>query len=416
MINQMRARCVMKYILILLDGMADYKIAELGGKTPLEKAYTPTMDALAEHSETGLVRTVPDGFKPGSDVANLGVLGYDVRECYTGRSPLEALSMGIEMKDDDLAMRANLVTLSDDACYENKIMQDYSAGEISTDEAKILITELYDYLKSIGLDFGFSLYAGISYRHCLILSHCSPSETLTPPHDITNRRIGKYLPAGGKSDLLISVMKESYRFLSQHPINKKRVSEGKNPANSLWFWGEGTKPTITNFKRKYGKSGAMISAVDLLKGIAKGSGMTVIEVEGATGTIKTDFDGKARSAIKALDDGCDFCMIHLEATDECGHQGDISGKVRAIELIDEKIIAPVYKHFADDSAEFNMLIMPDHYTPIAKRTHTAEPVPYLLYSSKRDLGNNECYSEAVAAASGIYYAQPWELTNRFFTV
>lgn len=407
----------MKYVLVLLDGMADYTTPELNGKTPLEFANTPTMDRLAKRSEIGLVRTVPHGFKPGSDVANLGVLGYDVHTCYTGRSPLEALSIGIDMKDDDLAMRTNLVTLSDGGSYEDKTMLDYSAGEISTEEAKTLLDGLKNYLKTQNLYHGFELYAGVSYRHCLILEHSAPNENLTPPHDITGRSVQSYLPTGGKSELLLTLMKASYDYLSKHPINAERIKNGKNPANSLWFWGEGTKPNIQNFKEKYGKQCAMISAVDLLKGIAIGSGMSVIDVEGATGTIHTDFDGKAQSAIAVLDSGlADMCMIHLEATDECGHQGDTLGKVRAIELIDEKIISPVLNHFEAKGEPLSLLIMPDHYTPLSLRTHSGEPVPYMLYTSQRTLGHNNEYSEAVANDSGILIENPWELTEKFLSL
>ncbi len=406
----------MKYVLVLLDGMADYKLDELGGKTPVQAADTPAMDVIASRSEIGRVRTVPDGYKPGSDVANLGVLGYDVRRCYTGRSPLEALAMGIEMRDDDLTLRANLVTLSGDGDFEDKLMKDYSAGEISTEEARVLINDLRDYLRKENLMNGAELYAGTSYRHCMLIHGAEPNETLTPPHDITGKRIGEHLPKGGLSDLMNEIIKASHAFLSEHPINKARISEGKNPANSLWLWGEGTKPAIDSFERKYGKSGAMISAVDLLRGIAMGGGMKVVEVAGATGTINTNFDGKAETAIRELESGTDFCMVHLEATDECGHQGNVSDKVRAIELIDQKVIARLYSHFTEAKTPFSMLIMPDHYTPLSTRTHSSEPVPYMLYTSVKPLGCNAEFSEDVAARSGILFEKPWELTERFFSL
>lgn len=406
----------MKYVLVLLDGMADYKLDELGGKTPVQAADTPAMDVIASRSEIGRVRTVPDGYKPGSDVANLGVLGYDVRRCYTGRSPLEALAMGIEMRDGDLALRANLVTLSGDGDFEDKLMKDYSAGEISTEEARVLINDLRDYLRKENLMNGAELYAGTSYRHCMLIHGAEPNETLTPPHDITGKRIGEHLPKGGLSDLMNEIIKASHAFLSAHPINKARISEGKNPANSLWLWGEGTKPAIDSFERKYGKSGAMISAVDLLRGIAMGGGMKVVEVAGATGTINTNFDGKAEAAIRELESGTDFCMVHLEATDECGHQGNVSDKVRAIELIDQKVIARLYSHFTEAKTPFSMLIMPDHYTPLSTRTHSSEPVPYMLYTSVKPLGCNAEFSEDVAARSGILFEKPWELTERFFSL
>ena len=406
----------MKYVLVLLDGMADYKLDELGGKTPVQAADTPAMDVIASRSEIGRVRTVPDGYKPGSDVANLGVLGYDVRRCYTGRSPLEARAMGIEMRDGDLALLANLVTLSGDGDFEDKLMKDYSAGEISTEEARVLINDLRDYLRKENLMNGAELYAGTSYRHCMLIHGAEPNETLTPPHDITGKRIGEHLPKGGLSDLMNEIIKASHAFLSAHPINKARISEGKNPANSLWLWGEGTKPAIDSFERKYGKSGAMISAVDLLRGIAMGGGMKVVEVAGATGTINTNFDGKAEAAIRELESGTDFCMVHLEATDECGHQGNVSDKVRAIELIDQKVIARLYSHFTEAKTPFSMLIMPDHYTPLSTRTHSSEPVPYMLYTSVKPLGCNAEFSEDVAARSGILFEKPWELTERFFSL
>jgi len=404
----------MKYVLVLLDGMADYKLDELGGKTPVQAADTPAMDVIASRSEIGRVRTVPDGYKPGSDVANLGVLGYDVRKCYTGRSPLEALAMGIEMRDDDLALRANLVTLSGDGDFEDKLMKDYSAGEISTEEARVLINDLCDYLRKENLMNGAELYAGTSYRHCMLIHGAEPNETLTPPHDITGKRIGEHLPKGGLSDLMNEIIKTSHAFLSEHPINKARISEGKNPANSLWLWGEGTKPAIDSFERKYGKSGAMISAVDLLRGIAMGGGMKVVEVAGATGTINTNFDGKAEAAIRELESGTDFCMVHLEATDECGHQGNVSDKVRAIELIDQKVIARLYSHFTEAKTPFSMLIMPDHPTPISIKTHSREAVPYLIYDSTKDISNGAVtYSEREAANTKKYYADAPSLIEHF---
>ena len=399
----------MKYALILLDGMADYPVPSLGDKTPLEFARTPMMDKLAKTSEIGLVRTIPQDFAPGSDVANLGVLGYDVRDCYTGRSPLEALSMGIKMRDDDLALRANLVTLSGDEEFKDKTMLDYSAGEISTEEARVLIDCLSQRLKLENA----RLHAGISYRHCLILNSAKPDEILIPPHDITAKRIGEYLPQGGLGEYLTSLIKKSYDILKDHPVNVARVSKGKAPANAFWFWGEGTRPAIENFEKKYGKRGAIISAVDLLKGIAIGSGMQSIDVEGATGTLSTNFDGKAAAAVKAFEKN-DFCMVHLEATDECGHQGDLQGKIRAIELIDQKIIAPVFSALSNQG-DFAMLVMPDHYTPVSKRTHTSEPVPYMLYNSSFLLGMHASYSEKEAQNSGILLEKPWYLTNRFMS-
>lgn len=322
----------MKYALILGDGMGDYPVPALGGRTPLEVADKPCMDMLAKTGRVGLVKTVPDGYKPGSDVANLGALGYDASACYTGRSPLEALSIGIDMKEDDVAVRMNLVTLSDEEDFAEKTMKDYSAGEITTPEAR----ELVEYLgRELGSD-RFAFYPGVSYRHCLIIAHGSTDMQLTPPHDISGKKIGDYLPKGDLSAELTELVRRSNELLSNHPINKKRVLSGQNPANSVWFWGQGTRPALENFEKRYGLKGGMVSAVDLLKGIAIGAGMKSVDVEGATGTLSTNFAGKAKAACDLLDGGCDFVFVHLEAPDECGHQGDVEGKVRAIECVDKK--------------------------------------------------------------------------------
>ncbi len=413
----------MKYVLILCDGMADYPLPSFGGKTPLEVAKTPNMDALAQTAQIGLVCTVPSGMKPGSDVANLGVLGFDARTCYTGRSPLEALSIGIDLKEDDLAMRANLVTLSEGEPFEDKIMLDYSAGEISADEAR----ELMDFVKDNLNSQRFRFYTGTSYRNCLVVSHAKPEEDLTPPHDISGLRIGEYLPKGTLGKDLASFIFNSYELLNDHPVNLRRIARGENPANAVWFWGEGTKPSIPDFETLYSKKGAMISAVDLLKGIAIGSGMTSIDVEGANGTLTTNFSGKAQAAIAALENGNDFCFVHIEATDECGHQGDVDGKIKAIELIDSKIISPIVSHFAEKGEDFAMLIMPDHFTPLSIRTHTSEPVPYLLFSSKTALAydslcgenqsiDNRLYNEKTALSSGILLKKPWDLIQTLFAI
>lgn len=403
----------MKYALILGDGMADYPIDALNGQTPLSAAKTPYMDLLAKTGIVGIVKTVPDGMKPGSDVANLGALGYDAKACYTGRSPLEALSIGVVMKDSDIAVRTNLVTLSDDEPYENKIMADYSAGEITTAESRALMRFLQE---KLGNDT-FKFYGGVSYRHCLILSNTSDGDKdkmqLTPPHDISGKCVGNSLPKGEYSQELLDLMKKSYELLKNHPINQKRVLSGQKPANSIWFWGQGTRPRLDSFKSKYGKSGGMISAVDLLKGIAIGAEMKSVDVEGATGTLNSNFDGKAKAAIKLLDE-VDFVFVHLEAPDECGHQGDLEGKIRAIEIIDEKIIGAIYNHLISSGEDFAMLIMPDHRTPISILTHSSEPVPFLMYTNKEKLGEAGKYDEFTAEASGIYYERPWELIGKLF--
>lgn len=402
----------MKYALILGDGMADYPIPALGGKTPLAVADKPYMNLLAETGEIGLVKTVPDGYKPGSDVANLGALGYDATKCYTGRSPLEALSIGIDMKSDDVAVRTNLVTLGDEADFADKTMVDYSAGEITTDEAR----ELIEFLQEKLGDDKYSFHAGVSYRHCLIIAHGSVNMQLTPPHDISGKKIGAYLPAGDGSGELAELIRRSNELLSSHPVNLARKAAGKNPANSIWFWGQGTRPALENFRERYGLSGGMVSAVDLLKGIAIGAGMKSVDVEGATGTLSTNFEGKAKAATELLDNGCDFVFVHLEAPDECGHQGDLEGKIKAIELVDKKILGPVYEHLKASGEDFAIMVMPDHFTPVSILTHSREPVPYLMYSSKRALSAGGDYNEKAAAESGIYYDKPWELTNKFFAL
>lgn len=402
----------MKYILVLCDGMGDYPVPELGGKTPLEYARTPNMDKLAKTARIGLVKTVPDGFTPGSDVANLGVLGFDVRKCYTGRSPLEALSIGVEMHENEIAMRTNLVTLSKDEPFENKIMKDYSAGEISDEEASVLMAAIKAELSTDK----FVFYKGVSYRNCLIVKGALPNEDLTPPHDISGRRIGEYLPKGALGKQLEALIRKSYEILSVHPINVEREKQGKNPANSIWFWGEGTKPSIPSFQSQYGKTGTMISAVDLLKGIAVGSDMQNVSVKGATGTIDTNFLGKAQAAIDALESGRDFCMIHLEATDECGHQCDPKGKAKSIELIDEKVIGTLANHFEKSGEDYALLVMPDHYTPVSLGKHTAEPVPFMLYASNKTLSQGEVYDEKHATASGDYIADSRDLTDCFLSL
>ncbi len=403
----------MKYLLVLGDGMADYPIEEIGNKTPLEVANKPNMDYLAKNGKIGMVKTVPNGYKPGSDVANLGALGYDATKCYTGRSPLEALSIGIKMEDDDIALRTNLVTLSNDKDYENKTMIDYSSGEITTPESR----ELMKYInEKLGTD-KYVFYGGVSYRHCLIIKHDAPEDmALTPPHDITGKKVTTYLPKGHLNADLLSLMKRSYDLLMEHPINKSRIARGLNPANSIWFWGQGTKPAIENFYERYGKTGSMVSAVDLLKGIAIGAGMKSVDVEGATGNLDTNFDGKAQAAINLFKEGRDFVFIHLEAPDECGHHGDLKGKIKAIELIDEKILGPVYNYLKDSGEDFAVLVMPDHRTPIALLTHSSEPVPFVMYSSKEKLGSNEAYNEKLAEATGLYYDKCWDLTNTFFAL
>ena len=400
----------MKYIVILGDGMADREIAEFGGKTILDVANKPNIDYMSEHGELGMVKTVPDGLKPGSDVANLSVMGYDVKNCYTGRSPLEAASIGVKLSDDDVTFRANLVTLSDDEPFSEKVMVDYSAGEISTSEAAELISAVEKELHTDLIHF----YSGVSYRHLLVWRGGSTNVTLTPPHDISDRKIGDYLPKGDNSEKLLELLKRSNEILKEHPINKKRIEEGKNPATSLWFWGEGTKPGIENFEKRYGIRGSVISAVDLLKGIAICADMKSIDVEGATGNWDTNFDGKAQAAFDALTkDGADYVYIHMEAPDECGHQGNAEKKKLSVELIDEKVVGFLKATLDAHNIEYKMLIMPDHPTPVSIKTHTKDPVPFVIYSSLKKGGSGLSYSEKNAEKTGVYFGSGVELARHF---
>ncbi len=390
---------IMKYIVVLGDGMADYKIPSLGNKTPLQCAQKPHIDQLAKVSEVGLCKTVPDGFKPGSDVANLSVMGYAPKDCYTGRSPLEAVSIGIDLKDTDVTLRCNLVTLSEEEVYEDKTMIDYSAGEISTEEARELIRALKEEFDNEK----FTLYSGVSYRHCLVVKNGVTGHELTPPHDISGKPVRGHLPQGPLGNEYLAMMKRSAQILKDHPVNKARVAAGKRPANSVWFWGEGTKPALENFQKKFGKKGGVISAVDLVKGIGILAGMKIIEVDGATGNYDTNFAGKADAALKELLGGLDFVYIHMEAPDECGHQGDIPHKIYSIEQIDQKVVAPLIEGLTAAGEKFRMLICPDHPTPIAVRTHVADPVPYLLYSSDAPRGcGAQTYDEESAKNTGIF--------------
>jgi 2,3-bisphosphoglycerate-independent phosphoglycerate mutase len=399
----------MKYVVVLGDGMADRPVPELENRTPLQAARKPNIDSLARFSETGLVKTVPDGMKPGSDVANLAAMGYDPRACYTGRSPLEAVSMGIKLKDTDVTYRCNLVTLAGGGVGEG-VMADYSAGEITTAESRELVSFLSEKLSAEG----FRLYPGVSYRHCLVWDGGSTNVTLTPPHDILGKNTADYLPKGEGAERLLKLMRDSAELLRDHPVNAARRAAGKNTADSLWIWGEGTKPAIPDFRALRGLKGAVISAVDLLKGIGISGGMESIDVEGATGTLTTNFDGKAEAAINAFRRGADYVFIHMEAPDECGHQADIEGKVRSIELIDEKVVGRLLRELPAVCGEFSMLVMPDHPTPISIRTHCSDPVPFMIYRSGRDIGNGaEKYDEDSAAKTGLFVPSGAELTERF---
>lgn len=399
----------MKYIVVLCDGAADVPIAELGGKTPLEAAHTPNMDALAGGGEMGLAKTVPDGMKPGSDVANLAVLGYDPRRSYSGRSPLEALSVGVDMAEDDVIFRCNLVTLSEDEPYESKIIVDHSSGEITTAEADALM----DAVRSEFDSEQFRFYTGTSYRHITVW-HGGEVLELEPPHDHLGCVAGDFLPAHPE---FRRMMARSYEILNDHPVNQKRAAEGKNRANSLWFWGAGTKPSLQDFTEKTGLRGAMISAVDLLKGIAKGAGMRVIEVEGADGTLHTNYEGKARAAVRTLTEcGDDFVYIHVEAPDEMGHQGSVERKIKAIEYIDERVLGVLMREMDAYGEPYRILLMPDHPTPVGVRTHTSDPVPYVIYDSRRQLRKIAHYSEREAAETGFFESEGYRLMDKLLEV
>ncbi len=382
----------MKYVLVLGDGMADEPIEALGGMTPLEYASTPVMDELAAHGEIGMLHTIPEGMKPGSDTANLSVMGYDPRACYSGRSPLEALSIGVQMKDTDISYRVNIVTLDDAEVFEEKKILDHSSDEIPTADS----TELMKAVAAELTDPQFTFYGGTSYRHCMIWDHGEAVE-LSQPHDHLGEVIGPYLPP----EPFLSMMKKSYEILKDHPINVKRREQGLNPAVCFWFWGAGRKPKLTDFKEKFGKSAVMISAVDLLKGLGIGTGMTVIEVPGATGGLETNYEGKAQAAVKAvLEDGYDFAYVHVEAPDEMGHQGSVEKKIRSVEYLDSRVIRIVRDALEQSGEDYRILVLPDHPTPIRCRTHTADPVPYLLYDSTKKVTHGWKYNEREGRLSG----------------
>lgn len=395
----------MKYVIVLADGMADEPLESLGGKTPLEVAKTPAMDMLAKYGQVGMVRTVPGGMKPGSDVANLSVMGYNPADCYSGRSPLEALSVGVSMVDTDVIFRCNIVTVSEEEPYDEKTILDHSSGEISTEDADILMDAIRDAFN----DEEFSFFTGTSYRHITVWKNGEVLD-LEPPHDHLGQVIGQYLPENPK---FRAMMEKSFDILNNHPLNVKRAAEGKNKANSLWFWGAGTKPALQNFHEKTGLTGTMISAVDLLKGIAVGAGMQVINVPGATGSLDTNYEGKAQAALDALlKDGSDFVYIHLEGPDEMGHQGELEHKILSIEYIDEKIVAAVKNGLDAAGEDYRILVLPDHPTPIRCRTHTSDPVPFVLYDSTKPIDQGCVFTEKGAAESGITVDHGYDLIRK----
>ncbi len=400
----------MKYIVILGDGMADYAVDEFDGKTILDVANKPNIDFMSKNGELGTVKTVLDGMKPGSDVANLSVMGYDTAKCYSGRSPLEAASIGVELKENDVTFRTNLVTLSEECEFENKTMLDYSAGEITTEEAHELIKAVEKELHTDKIHF----YGGVSYRHLLVWEGGSANVNLTPPHDISDKKIAQYLPKGENSEKLLELIKKSQEILKNHPINKERIKNGKNPANSIWIWGEGTKPGLDDFYDKFGLKASVISAVDLIKGIAKCANMESIDVPGATGNWDTNFDGKAKAALDSLiNDDKDLVYIHMEAPDECGHQGNAEKKKLSVELIDEKVVGFLRKELERLGVHYRMLILPDHPTPICLKTHVSDPVPFVIYDSENDKGPGLSYNEKNAQSTGVYIEKGHDLMEYF---
>ncbi len=396
----------MKYVVILADGMADYPVEALGGKTPMETAEKPCMDAMAAAGEQFLVKTVPDNLKPGSDVANLTVMGYNTKDVYTGRSPLEAASIGVKLNEDETSFRANLVSLGGEGAYDALSMLDYSAGEISTEEAREIIKTLQEKL----VRKNFSLYPGISYRHLLVWKNAGDIGNLTPPHDISDRPVKNYLPTCRE---IRSIMEESREILKDHPVNVKRREKGLRTADSLWIWGEGKKPELPDFYTLYGKKGAVISAVDLVRGIGFLAGMQVIDVPGVTGNIDTNFAGKAEAAVKTLLlDGNDFVYVHMEAPDECGHRGETENKVKSISMIDSEVVQYIKTKLEESGEAFRMLILPDHPTPICIKTHARDPVPCLLYDSRKK-GNGKAVFTEKSAAGGRMIDPGYELMREF---
>ena len=402
----------MKYLVVIPDGMADEKIPALGNLTPMEKAVKPCMDTLVKSSYVGTVSNVPADMVPESDTANLAILSYDPKVFSKGRSPLEAVSMGIEMAADETAYRCNIVTVTDDegVAYEDRVILDHSADEITTEEADVLIKALEEALGNDTRKF----HTGISYRHCLIIKNGNDKYDFARPHDHLGERIGDYLPKAenGGADFL-EIMKKSYEILNHHPINEARRARGLKPANSAWLWSPGKKPALPSFEEKWGLDGAVISAVDLIKGIGLCAKMKSIDVEGATGNVHTNYSGKAEAAIKSFKDGADFVYVHVEAPDECGHRAETDNKVLAVEKIDEKILAPLYKYLLSTGEAFKIMVLPDHPTPIRIRTHSIDPVPFFMYSSEKKHSGAESFSEASASSTGVYIPEGHTLMELF---
>lgn len=403
----------MKYFVLVPDGAGDYPMEVLGGKTVLEAADMKNINALAAKSRVGMVKTIPDGVAPGSDAANLSVMGYDPSIYLTGRSPLEAVSIGIDMSDTDVAFRTNVITLEGEGEYEDLIIKDHSSGDISTEEADQLIRAANEAFADENIRF----YTGVSYRHCMIVHNGSTNYKLTPPHDVLGKRVGDNLPQGEGSEFITQMMKKSYEILNNHPVNIARREKGLNPANTLWIWGQGKKPSLSSFSAKYHLDGSVISAVDLIKGIGLCAGLDSIDVPGVTATLHTNYEGKANAAIDEFKKGKQFVYMHLEGPDECGHQGDTDDKLESMKRIDERIFAPIYEYLKSCGDDFRILIVPDHRTPIALRTHTSEPVPFVLYDSTREepADTSKQFNEKAGEVSGMYFGSGFEMADFFFT-
>ena len=404
----------MKYLIAVPDGAGDDFIYSLGGKTPLEVANLPTFDELASKGQVGTCRTVPEGISPGSDSANLSVMGYDPRVYLTGRSPLEAGALGIDMKEVDESFRVNFITVepTDSGKYEDFIIKDHASGDITTEEAAVLLDVIKDAFSGENMKF----YLGTQYRHCMILSNQPTKCDFVPPHDVLDRQTKEYLPKGRDQELFIEMTKKSYELLAEHPINKDRIARGLNPANSIWIWGQGTKPNLPNINEKYGINGCVISAVDLIKGIGYFAGIESLEVKGATGNIHTNFEGKAEAAIEAYKKGKDFVYLHLEGTDECSHQGSLENKIKCAEYIDQRAVRPVIEYLRSTGERFKVLVVPDHRTPLSIRTHSSDPVPYVIYDSgdEKTTDVSRQFNEKSAYASGNHFEDGYKLTDYFF--
>lgn len=404
----------MKYLIVVPDGAGDDPIKELGGKTPLEVANIPCIDELASKGEVGTVRTVPEGISPGSDSANLSVMGYDPRVYLTGRSSLEAGSIGIDMKDTDISFRVNLITVepTESGNYEDFLIKDHSAGDITTEEADQLIKCVSEAFSTENIHF----YTGTQYRHCMIFSEGDCVCDFTPPHDVLDQKAGEHLPKGRDEQVFIDMIKKSYELLKDHPVNKARMEKGLNPANSIWVWGQGTRPQLPNFNNKYGVDGSVISAVDLIKGIGIFAGLEVIEVEGATGNIHTNFEGKAQAATDAYKRGRDFVYIHMEGTDECSHQGDMEGKIRCAEYVDQRATKPIIEYLKSTGERFKVLVVPDHRTPLSIRTHSSDPVSFVIYDSENEKPADESrqFNENSAYKAENHFEDGYQLTDYFF--